>query len=206
MNKLELTMEEQTEINDIEVEAIPEEQSNKIARSSAELTEPEFKSASPKVKKEKEKEEKKLGVQDLPGVGAATAEKLQSAGFHDLMSIAVASLGDLCESAGVSEAVARKMVNAARDSMKMGFETGLDILQKRKLVQRISIGSENFNELMHGGFETGAITECFGEFGSGKTQVGHLLAVNALKADPTTTVVYIDTENKELNNFVMVWV
>ncbi|PIN87776.1 DNA repair and recombination protein RadA [Candidatus Woesearchaeota archaeon CG10_big_fil_rev_8_21_14_0_10_32_24] len=188
-------MEEQTEINDIEVEAIPEEQSNKIARSSAELTEPEFKSASPKVKKEKEKEEKKLGVQDLPGVGAATAEKLQSAGFHDLMSIAVASLGDLCESAGVSEAVARKMVNAARDSMKMGFETGLDILQKRKLVQRISIGSENFNELMHGGFETGAITECFGEFGSGKTQVGHLLAVNALKADPTATVVYIDTEN-----------
>lgn len=143
----------------------------------------------------KVKEEKKLGVIDLPGVGAATAEKLESAGYHDLMSIAVATLGQLCESAGVSESVARKMVNAARDSMKMGFETGMDILEKRKLVQKISTGSVVFNNLMGGGFETGAITECFGEFGSGKTQIGHLLAVNVLKSDPTAIAVYIDTEN-----------
>jgi DNA repair protein RadA len=137
----------------------------------------------------------KLGVQDLPGVGAATAEKLEQAGFRDLMSIAVATLGEIVETTGVSEAVARKMVNAARDSMKMGFETGTDIMKKRELVSKISTGSENFNTLMGGGFETGAITECFGEFGSGKTQVGHLLAVNSLVLDPTATVVYIDTEN-----------
>ena len=48
---------------------------------------------------------------------------------------------------------------------------------------------------MGGGFESGAITECFGEFGSGKTQIGHLLTVNALKEDSTATTVYIDTEN-----------
>jgi len=176
MTKLELEMEEQQQIDDIEVEAVPEES--------------EFETVVPEVK-----EEKKMTIMDIPGVGAATAEKLQSAGFHDLLSIAVSSLGQLCEAAGVSESVARKMVNAARDSMKMGFETGLDILAKRKLVQRISVGCENFNALMNGGFESGAITECFGEFGSGKTQIGHLLTVNALKADPTAFVVYIDTEN-----------
>ncbi len=137
----------------------------------------------------------KITIQDLPGVGAATAEKLEAAGYRDLMSIAVATLGELVETAGVTEAVARKMINAARDSMKMGFETGIEVLKKRGLVQKISTGSATFDALMGGGFETGAITECFGEFGSGKTQVGHILAVKVLKEDPEAYAVYIDTEN-----------
>lgn len=137
----------------------------------------------------------KFGLQDLPGVGAATAEKLEGAGFRDLMSVAVATIGELVETAGVTEAVARKMINAARDSMKMGFETGIEVLHRRESVSKISTGSENFDKLMGGGFETAAITECFGEFGSGKTQIGHLLCTNTLKEDPDAHVVYIDTEN-----------
>ncbi len=134
-------------------------------------------------------------INEIPGVGAATAEKLESSGYHDMMSIAVASIGQLCEASGVSESVARKMINYARDSMKMGFETGTSILQKRQQVLKLSTGSQGFDTLMGGGFETGAITECFGEFGSGKTQIGHLLTVNTLKAHPGSQVVYIDTEN-----------
>ena len=137
----------------------------------------------------------KLTLHDLPGVGAATAEKLEQAGYRDLMAIAVANIGELVETAGVSEAVARKMINAARDSMKMGFETGLDVLKKRELVTKITTGSNSFDAMMGGGFETGAITECFGEFGCGKTQIGHILAVNILKEDPDAYAVYIDTEN-----------
>ena len=152
-------------------------------------------SEAPKYNTNKELKMEKLTIQDLPGVGAATAEKLESAGFRDLMSIAVSTIGELVEAAGVSESVARKMINAARDSMKMGFETGADIMKKRELVGKISTGSMGFDGLMGGGFETGAITECFGEFGSGKTQIGHLLAVNTLKQHPESTVVYIDTEN-----------
>ncbi len=137
----------------------------------------------------------KLTLTDLPGVGAATAEKLESAGYHDLMSLAVSSVGELIEVTGVSEAVARKMINAARDSMKMGFETGIEVLRRRESVTKLSTGSAAFDALMDGGFESGAITECFGEFGSGKTQLGHMLAVNALKENSSATVVYIDTEN-----------
>lgn len=147
------------------------------------------------LKVELKMENKKVSIQDLPGVGAATAEKLESAGYRDLMSIAVATLGELIETAGVSEAVARKMINAARDSMKMGFETGMDVLRRREAITKISTGSVAFNTLMGGGFETSAITECFGEFGCGKTQIGHMLAVNTLKEDPDAVVVYIDTEN-----------
>ncbi len=137
----------------------------------------------------------KLTIRDLPGVGAATAEKLESAGYRDLLSIAVATVGELIETSGITEAVARKMINSARDSMKMGFETGIEVLRRRQSVVKISTGSQRFDAMMDGGFETGCITECYGEFGSGKTQIGHILAVNSLKADSEAYVVYIDTEN-----------
>lgn len=140
-------------------------------------------------------EEQVKDVTSLPGVGAATAEKLQSAGFHDMLAIAVASPGRLVDATGVSEAVARKIINAARDSMKMGFETGMDVLSKRQKVIKISSGSSQIDALLGGGFETGAITECFGEFGSGKTQIGHVLAAQVLASDPEASVVFIDTEN-----------
>ncbi len=133
---------------------------------------------------------------DLPGVGAATAAKLRESGYSTLMSVAVATPGELVELAGVTEATARKMINFARDKLEMGFETGEDLLKRRERIQKISTGSTAFDELLGGGgIETGAITECFGEFGSSKTQIAHLLSVNALAADPEATVVFIDTEN-----------
>ena len=131
----------------------------------------------------------------LPGIGPATAEKLKESGFENVMSIAVATPGLLVDASGVSESVARKMINAARQVLDMGFESGLDVLERRKSVLKITTGCKVFDDLMGGGFETGAITECFGEFGSGKTQVAHALSVNVLKQYPDSTVIYIDTEN-----------
>lgn len=138
---------------------------------------------------------KEVLIEDLPGVGAATAEKLVQAGFQDVMSIAVATPGELTEAAGITEATARKMINAARDSLDMGFQSGIDLLQRRELVIKLRTGSENFDNMLAGGFETGAITECFGAYGSSKTQLGHILCVMAQKQEPEATAVYIDTEN-----------
>lgn len=134
-------------------------------------------------------------VMDLPGVGAATAEKLAAAGYDDLLSIAVSSIGQLVDAAGVSEAVARKMIQAARDGLDMGFQSGNDLLRKRDTILKIKTGSQNFDSMLAGGFETSAITECFGQYGSGKTQVGHMLAVSVQAMDPDAVAVYIDTEN-----------
>ncbi len=136
-----------------------------------------------------------LSVTNLPGVGAATAEKLMVSGFDTVMSVAVATPGELVSASGVSETAARKMINSARELMQMGFESGLDVLEKEKSKIKIPLGSQMVNDLLGGGIETGAITECFGEFGSGKTQIGHSLAVNCQKEDPTAVAVYIDTEN-----------
>lgn len=130
-------------------------------------------------KKEEVKEEKKeFTIEELPGVGAATAEKLKEAGFNTLMGIAVASPGQITETAGVGEAVARRIINVARNKLDMGFESGEDLLKKRLNVTKITTSSKAFDSLIGGGIETGAITECYGAYGSGKTSLAHQLAVN----------------------------
>ncbi|MBR9702757.1 DNA repair and recombination protein RadA [Candidatus Woesearchaeota archaeon] len=142
-----------------------------------------------------EPKQTELTVTDLPGVGAATAEKLASVGFDNLMSIAVATPSELVNAAGVSEAVSRKIINAARDGMNMGFMSGEDVMKKREQVMRISTGASGFDAILGGGFETGCISECFGQYGSAKTQIAHQLCVTLQKQDPNAVAVYIDTEN-----------
>jgi DNA repair protein RadA len=144
---------------------------------------------------DKEMEKEEMTVMDLPGVGPSTAEKLATAGFDDLMSIAVATPGELIDASGIGDAVAKKIIAAARAAMKMGFESGRDILKRRLSILKIPTGSSNLDTLLGGGFETGAIVECFGEFGSGKTQIAHALAVQCQKQDPNAFAVFIDTEN-----------
>ena len=151
-------------------------------------------------KKKKEAKEIKMDkiektIYDLPGVGAATAEKLIAVGYTDLMSIAVASPSEIVDATGMGDALAKKLIAVARSSLDMGFESGEELLMRREKVFRIKSGSKSFNDLLGGGFESGAIVECFGEFGSGKTQIGHHLAVNCQSLDKDAVAVYIDTEN-----------
>ena len=138
---------------------------------------------------------KKQSIYDLPGVGAATAEKLTSVGFTDLMSIAVATPSELVEATGMGDAVAKKLIAVARSSLDMEFASGEELLKRRERVIKISTGSKALDNLTGGGFETGCIVECFGEFGSGKTQIGHILSVNAQLVEKDAVAVYIDTEN-----------
>lgn len=139
-------------------------------------------------------------LEDLPGVGPATAEKLKEAGFNSIEAIAVASPADLAATAEVGEATAAKIINAARAAADVGgFETGNKVLERRKLVGKLTTGTEAFNELMGGGIETQSITEFYGEFGCGKTQIIHQLAVN-VQLPPehgglNGSVIMIDTEN-----------
>jgi len=145
--------------------------------------------------KENNVEKQEKTIYDLPGVGAATAEKLISVGFTDLMSIAVATPAELIDATGMGDVVAKKLIAVARSSLEMGFESGEELLKRRERVLRIQTGSKSFDALLGGGLETGAIVECFGEFGSGKTQIGHALAVNVQSIEKDAVAVYIDTEN-----------
>jgi len=146
-----------------------------------------------------EKSEKNLrtDIENLPGVGPATTEKLRSMGYQTIESIAVASIGEL-KDAGLTEITAEKIISSARECLKMGFENGVDVLEKRKNVGKIKTGSNELDNLLGGGVETQAITELFGQFGSGKTQLALQLSVNVQlpveKGGLNGTAVYIDTE------------
>lgn len=136
---------------------------------------------------------------DIPGIGPGIAAKLEAAGVYDLMGLAVMSPPALSELAGVGEAVARKAIQAARSMMKLGFTDGVEFARRREDVGYITTGSANFNGLLGGkGVETKALTECYGAFGSGKTQVGLTLAVNVQlpkeQGGLDGKAVFIDTE------------
>lgn len=140
-------------------------------------------------------------IGDLPGVGPAIAEKLEDAGYSDMMSIAVSSPKELSDVADLGETTAAKIIQAARKTADVGsFETGAVLLERRSQIGHITTGSSNFNELLGGiGFESQAIIELFGEFGSGKTQIAHQMCVNVQlekeKGGLESHVIYIDTEN-----------
>ena len=143
-----------------------------------------------------------MEIEDLPGVGEKVAEKLKEAGFDSLEAIAAASISEL-KDIGLGEASVVKIIKAAKDSVKntpqMGFETGIEALKKRELIGKITTGSDELNKLMGGGIETQAITELYGQFGSGKTQLAHQLSVNVQLPEDEgglgRNAIYIDTEN-----------
>ncbi len=139
-------------------------------------------------------------VEELPGVGPATAEKLREAGFDDLMSIAVSSPSALIEAAEIGEATANKIIAAAKKLADVGgFLTGDVIMEQRNAACKVTTGSKALDTLLGGGLETCAITEFYGEFGSGKTQIIHQLCVNITRGEEegglSGHTVFIDTEN-----------
>lgn len=139
-------------------------------------------------------------LEELPGVGPAIAEKLREAGYTDILAIAVASPKTLAEECEIGEKKAMDIIEGAKVMADVGgFETGEDILERRKLIQKLTTGSKAFDELMGGGLESQAIVEFFGEFGSCKTQVCFQLAVNATmpleRGGLDSEVIVIDTEN-----------
>ena len=147
-----------------------------------------------------EEEAPEVKIEDLPGVGPATAEKLREAGFDDLLALAVMSPGDLADQAELGEAVATKIIGAAKKMANIGgFVSGDALLERRREVLKLSSKVQSIDDLLGGGFETQALVEVYGAFGSGKTQIGHQLAVNCtLPMDEggfDGDVFYIDTED-----------
>jgi DNA repair protein RadA len=139
-------------------------------------------------------------IEDLPGVGPATAEKLREAGFDELLALAVMSPGDLADQAELGEAVATKIIGGAKKMANIGgFISGDALLERRREVLKLTSKVESIDDLLGGGFETQALVEVYGAFGSGKTQIGHQLAVNCTlpmeEGGFDGDVFYIDTED-----------
>jgi DNA repair protein RadA len=139
------------------------------------------------------------GIEKLQGVGSAIAEKLRSSGYDSIEGIAVATPAELREAAEIGTQIAAQIIDSAREAADMGYEKATEIMERRKHVGYIPTSSEGLDEMLGGGVETQAVTEVFGEFGSGKTQLAHQLSVNVQlppeKGGLGGKAIYIDTEN-----------
>ncbi|MDR0318537.1 MAG: DNA repair and recombination protein RadA [Nitrososphaerota archaeon] len=137
-------------------------------------------------------------IEDLPGVGPATAQKLRDLGYHTIESLAMATTREI-ESAGVSDKKAFQVIQAARSTIGVSFIRADVLLKQRQNVARLSTGSKALDKIVDGGLETQTITEFYGEYGCGKSQVCRQLCVNVQlpveRGGLNGGVLYIDTEN-----------
>jgi len=148
--------------------------------------------------KKEEKEKLVRNLEDLPGIGPATAEKLKAAGYEGMDKIATASPHELAEIGDISVDNAKKAIEAAKKAAEVGYETADVIHARRQEIGRITTSSKELDELIGGGVETQSVTEFFGRFGSGKSQVAFQISVNVQlpkeKGGLGGKVLFIDSE------------
>ena len=132
------------------------------------------------------------------GISATDIKKLSEAGFHTVESVAYSTRKVLCGIKGISEAKADKMLEAAAKMVPMGFTTASDHHKQRSELITLSTGSKELDVILLGGIETGSITEIYGEFRTGKTQLCHQLCVTCQlpveQGGGEGKAMYIDTE------------
>jgi len=145
-----------------------------------------------------------LEIQDIEGIGPTIAKKLREAGIFSVMDLAVAGVEDLAVDINASKDSAASFIMAAQkllresDVLEKEFITADTALKKRRSLLRCSTGSSILDDLFLGGIETQAVTELYGEFGSGKSQICHTMCITA--GQPVESgglnsgVIYIDTE------------
>lgn len=113
----------------------------------------------------------------INGITSGDLRKLRESGLHTVEAVAYAPRKQLMEIKGISEAKADKLLNEAARLVPMGFVTAADFHMRRSEMICLTTGSKNLDTLLGGGIETGSITELFGEFRTGKSQLCHTLAV-----------------------------
>lgn len=116
-------------------------------------------------------------LDELPSVGPTLMASLQEEGYNTLELIAVASPRELSAATGIGEATAQKIILSARSKLSMGVVTGEELHESRIKIFKITTGSEKLDGIIGGGIESKSITEAYGEFRTGKTQLAIQLSV-----------------------------
>lgn len=143
-------------------------------------------------------------ISNLEGVGPATKSKLSDIGIKTIYDLKTVGPSEIANLTGMDFDKANELFMLAIQYListgvdKEGIRDGYDILQEREVIDRIRVGAELLDNFLHGGIEVGAVTEFYGAFGSGKTQICHTLCVMVqLPKDLGGlggTALYIDTE------------
>ena len=153
----------------------------------------------------KDNNSKKLELDTLDDIGPATKIHLIEAGIESLKELVIRGPHDVAGVTGMTMEKSIDLCNKARIKLEeeniidRTFVPATELYNKRKKIERISTGSRSFDDLLGGGLEVNAITEIYGEFGSGKTQICHTSSVmvqqKRTEGGLEGGVIYIDTEN-----------
>jgi DNA repair protein RadA len=145
-----------------------------------------------------------LDIDSIEEIGLATKDRLEESGFKSIKDLVVRGPVAISETTGMEMDKAVYLCNKARVRLEelgiidKSFITATKLYDKRKKEERISTGSKNLDDLFDGGIETRAVTEIYGEYGTGKTQLCHTLCIMVQKKSKyeiTNKALYIDTEN-----------
>ena len=146
-----------------------------------------------------------LRLDSLSGVGPVSTKKLADAGIHNIMDLIVRGPVEISEITGMGKDTTEKIVDKARQHLVEGgliskdFVSASEIYKRRQDIGKITTGTNCLDTLFDGGIETQALTEVYGEFGCGKTQLCLTMCVQVQKSKEEGGleggVIYIDTEN-----------
>ncbi len=146
-----------------------------------------------------------VDISSLPGLGAVSKKKLNDIGILTVLDLAVRSPSEIADRLGSDLSRATEFANKARIKLvalgvlEKDFVSATEIYKRRQSISRISTGSSSLDNLLGGGIETQAITEFYGEFGSGKTQICHTACILVQqpkeKGGLEAGAIYVDTEN-----------
>jgi len=137
----------------------------------------------------------------LAGIGGDTEKALAKSGVTDISQLLVYSPAKIGEMCGMDNPSVDKLFRKAREFLEkegtIGKKliTGLESEALQKVRLQIPTGTNALDKLFGGGIEVGETTEVYGEFGCGKTQFAHHMAVMTQKKFPDSKVIYMDSEN-----------
>ncbi len=133
----------------------------------------------------------------VKNINARQIKLLQENGISSAEALAMSPHTIISEIDGLGEKTAKKLIWNARNALGMSeFITAEDIDEN---TEYITTGSAELNRILGGGFQTGKLTEVYGPFKSGKTNLAHTISVSVQlpknKGGLGAKVAYIDTEN-----------
>jgi len=132
------------------------------------------------------------------GISTGDIQKLIENGIYTIEALVRTPKRILKTLKGLGDAKIDKMLKEASKFVQIGFQAASAILDQRREMIKITTGSRKLDEILHGGIEAGSITEIFGEYRCGKTQLCHTVAVTCqlpvVRGGGEGKCIYIDTD------------
>ena len=136
-------------------------------------------------------------LDQVKGINSRQIKLLEENGISSAEALAMSPHSVVSDIDGLGEKTAKKLIWNARNALRMSEFIAAEEINEN--TEYITTGSAELNRIMGGGIASGKLTEVFGPFKSGKTNLAHTIAVSSQmlrnKGGLGCTVAYIDTEN-----------